>query len=132
MKQDLLLTPKERDTLWERYEKEYPLQDIDWDDIICQAQLAKADPQGAYNRGFEQGKFEERQRIIGIIDNKMDEQRRNYEHTAELHRGFPYGKTFSIPMSIFAICSVGEPEPTSRLYLAWGSLSCSKNILSRL
>lgn len=44
MEQDLLLTPKERDTLWERYEKEYPLQDIDWDDIICQAQLAKADP----------------------------------------------------------------------------------------
>ena len=89
MKQDLLLTPKERHTLWERYEKVYPLQDIDWDDIICQAQLAKADPQGAYNRGFEQGKFEERQRIIGIIDNKMDEQRRNYEHTAELYRGFP-------------------------------------------
>lgn len=68
MKQDLLLTPKERDTLWERYEKEYPLQDIDWDDIICQAQLAKADPQGAYNRGFEQGKFEERQRILTEFD----------------------------------------------------------------
>ncbi len=40
--------------------------------------------------------------------------------------------TFSTPMSTFAVCSAWESDPTSRLYLAGGSFSCSKNTRSKL
>lgn len=56
---DELLTPRERK------EHEYYRIAGGWGynlDTLLEAQLAKADPQGYYNAGFEQGKFEERER----------------------------------------------------------------------
>ena len=69
---ELLLEPKEiGDNLDLEIEGIYPHSDGGITttvsvDRLLQAQLAKADPQGHYNAGFEQGKFEERERIINI------------------------------------------------------------------
>ena len=46
--------------------------------------------------------------------------------------GFSLRRTFSMPVSIFAVCSAWVPEPTSRLYLGSGSCSCWKNMRSML
>lgn len=70
--QDLLLTPEQIDKAFEdAFEKPITFDHKPTPDeifalklkAVAQAQLAKADPQGHY----EQGKFEERQRIMKIF-----------------------------------------------------------------